>query len=280
MPMHRQARRLCVVVGLAALAAAGLVRARAHTRTPPLVPMTAEDPPLRVLSWNVGRIYLGRGNDSRADDADLARIAAVVREVDPDLVGLQELRERGQVDRLLALLRGDYIGYTADEEINDRRVAMLVRQRPGIEFSQIVTSSGRAAVVARLYGKPRSLTFVAVHLDAFDPAVRRSQAEEIVDWAARSTDRDLIVAGDFNFDADFLLASEPAHPDVGIYRLLTAHFEDVAGGGKATTIVDRRLDYMFARGRLRRRSVRVLEGKASRLMDHAPLVVEFEIRPL
>jgi endonuclease/exonuclease/phosphatase family metal-dependent hydrolase len=204
----------------------------------------------------------------------------VVREVDPDLVGLQELRGRGQLDRLLGLLRGAYLGFAPDEERNDRRVAMLVRQRPGVSFSQLVTSTGRALAVARLAGRPRGMTFVTVHLDAFDPLARRVQAEELVDFAARVEDRDLIVAGDFNFDADFLVATEPDHPDVGVYRLLTAHFEDLGRGGRATTIVDRRLDYLFVRGRLRRRSIRVLEGKTSRWMDHAPVVAELEIRPL
>jgi endonuclease/exonuclease/phosphatase family metal-dependent hydrolase len=88
-----------------------------------------------------------------------------------------------------------------------------------------------------------------------------------------------VLAGDFNFDYDFLAATEPDHPDVQSYRLLTTHFHDAAGGGSATTIVDRRLDYLFVRGRLHYRGVRVLEGKSTRLMDHEPVLGELELEP-
>ncbi|HJZ87601.1 MAG TPA: endonuclease/exonuclease/phosphatase family protein [Polyangia bacterium] len=278
MPPRQRLRRVCLVIGALALSAAFALRVRARTAGEPFLPFTPEASRLRVLTWNVGKIYLGGRHDSRAADADLARIASVIREAGPDLVALQELRDRGQLEHLLGLLGGAYVGSVPDEEINDRRVAALVRQQPDVAFSQIVTSTGRAAEVARIMLGARSLTFVSLHLDAFDPALRATQAEEILDWAQRAEDRDLIIAGDFNFDADFLSATEPEHPDVRIYRLLTAHFQDVAGGGSgATTIVDRRLDYLFVRGRLRRRAVHVVEGRNMHLMDHMPVVADFEV---
>lgn len=287
-------RRLCLGMGILAFGAAFALRVRARTSGgEPLLPLRQEAAPLRVLTWNVGKIYLGGQHDSRAADADLARIANVIREVSPDLVALQELRDRAQLDRLMAELGDDYVGHVPEEEVHDRRAAALARVhrrgvRAGVEaptadgepqFSQIVTSTGRAAAVARVTIGAHRVTFVSVHLDAFDSQLRRIQAEEIVDWSRRAEDRDIILAGDFNFDADFLQAAEPDHPDVGIYRLLTASFQDAASGGPSTTIVDRRLDYLFTRGRLRRRQVRVLDGRTAHFMDHEPVVVDLECLP-
>src|SRR5215470_3463952 len=85
-------RRACVSIGVLALGGAFALRVRATTRGAPLL-LTQEVSPLRVLTWNVGKIYLGKQVDSRAADQDLARIAEVVRQANPRVVALQELRD-------------------------------------------------------------------------------------------------------------------------------------------------------------------------------------------
>src|SRR5262249_4162905 len=146
-------------------------------------PLPHEAAPLRILTWNIGKVYLGGRNDSRAADADLSRVAQVIADESPDLVALQELRDRRQLDRLLADLHGAYLGTVPADEINDRRVAALVRRgcAERAAFSEIVTSTGRAVALARVEVGGRNLSFVALHLDAFDPQLRRAQTEEIVD---------------------------------------------------------------------------------------------------
>jgi endonuclease/exonuclease/phosphatase family metal-dependent hydrolase len=267
-----------VYVGVLALGGAFAIRVRATTRGAPLL-LTQEVSPLRVLTWNVGKIYLGKQVDSRAADQDLARIANVIRQAHPRVVALQELRDAAQLSRLLIELGPGWVAHMSDREVNDRRVAVVVRDEPGVSFSDVVTSTGRAIAIARLPCGARQLSFASVHLDAFSTGMRRTQAEEILDWAGRLLDRDVILAGDFNFDADFLALHEPENTDLGIYHLLTAHFEDAAHNGRGTTIVDRRLDYQFFRGRLRPRAVDVLVGKSTSLMDHLPVLVDFELGP-
>src|SRR5262245_23178766 len=99
---RRALRRTSVAVGTLAPVLLGLLQLARRSAGQPFLPVRNEARPLRVLTWNVGKIYLGDKHDSRAADHDLARIAAVVHEVDPDVVALQELRDRGQLDRLLA----------------------------------------------------------------------------------------------------------------------------------------------------------------------------------
>jgi endonuclease/exonuclease/phosphatase family metal-dependent hydrolase len=278
-PLRQRLRRLSFALGLLALVAAFALRVRAARSTGAPLLLSQEVSPLRVLTWNVGKIYLGHHNESRPDDDDLVRIAAVIREVKPDLVALQELRDRRQLERLVGLLGEPWAGHVSDEEVNDRRAAVLLRKHPGYAFSQLVTSTGRAVAIARVEIGARPLTFISVHLDAFDARQRCAQAEEIVDWAGRAGDRDMILAGDFNFDADFLASHEPLHSDLAAYHTITAHFEDTWRGGRGTTIVDRRLDYVFSRGRLRHGNVRVLDDKAGGLMDHVPVVADFDLAP-
>jgi endonuclease/exonuclease/phosphatase family metal-dependent hydrolase len=271
-------RRTCVAVGVLALGGAFALRVRATTRGAPLL-LRQEVSPLRVLTWNVGKIYLGKQVDSRAADQDLWRIAEVIRQTQPRLIALQELRDGDQLQRLITQLGPGWVGHISEREINDRRAAVIVRAEEGISFSQVVTSTGRSIAIARLPCGARQLSFASVHLDAFSPVLRRTQAEEILDWASRTGDRDIILAGDFNFDADFLTSHEPENTDLGVYHLLTAHFEDAGHGGGGTTIYDRRLDYQFFRGRLRPRSVHVVSDKTANLMDHLPVLVDFELAP-
>src|SRR5262245_60066474 len=93
---RRVLRRLCVAVGALSLGGAFALRVRARTAGGPLL-LPEEVSPLRVLSWNIGKIYLGQRRDSRAADEDLARIAEIIRAARPELVALQELRDGAQL---------------------------------------------------------------------------------------------------------------------------------------------------------------------------------------
>src|SRR5215510_552364 len=124
-------RRVCVGVGVLALGGAFALRVRASSRGAPLL-LTQEVSPLRVLTWNVGKIYLGKQVDSRAADQDLARIADVIRGSHARVVALQELRDAAQLNRLLRELGPGWVGHMSDREINDRRVAVIVRDEPGV----------------------------------------------------------------------------------------------------------------------------------------------------
>lgn len=237
---------------------------------------------LSVLTWNIGHVYLGEYRDSRASDDDIPHVAEIIARTSPDVVALQELRDHKQLESLLIRLGGAYFaGIPSDsDERNDRYAAVLVAGRLGPRFSTITTSTGRALAAAMfsLPGQvgPRRQPWVvlSVHLDAFSPQRRQSQAEEMIDWIDRSELKQVVVAGDFNFDADLVLRYDPNHVDAVLYRFLTSRFEDAAQFGMRTTIVDRRIDYIFFRGPVVRRRTTVIERAGTRLMDHVPLLVE------
>ena len=290
LPDHVLVRRVSLVLGLLALAAL-LVVQLVRPRGPAAAALRPGTYRLRILTWNVGRVFLPfdqRAADSRASDDDLAHIAQVVRETDPDVVALQELKGREQLDRLLDLVGGGYVGTVPERESNDRRVAVMARVRArdggpddgGPIFRSVTTSTGRSAAAVSLpvTGGARALV-VSLHLDAFDRDLRRVQAEEIVDWTNRQPEPELFLCGDFNFDYDFLKVQATDHPDLQLYRLLSYSFEDLGRSAGLTTILARRVDYIFARtSGVEVREVRVIPGKRRTLMDHEPVVGSFEIR--
>jgi len=226
---------------------------------------------LRVLSWNIGKIYLPW--ESRAADRDLQHVAKVINDANPHVVALQEIRDATQLGRLLVALGPGWRG-KVPKDAYDRRAALLVRL--GCRFFDIPTSSGRTAqgAVVRL-PSGRHVTFVSVHLDAFDPQRRLRQAEELIAGAQRWGNDELFLAGDLNFDPS-LAASDSL--DRRLYRFLASTLSDAGRDAGSTTIFSRRLDYVFYRSpRVRRARARVLRGRRINTMDHDPLLVEFEL---
>jgi len=229
---------------------------------------------LRILSWNIGKVYHARW-DSRASDADLDHVAQVIRQTNPHVVALQELTGPEQLGHLVSMLGRKWRG-VAPEDAYDRRAALLVRLP--VRFVPLATSSGRiaqGAVVTPPAGG--SFALASVHLDAFDPKRRLAQAEEILAGVQRLAVKDLAIVGDFNFDAS--LVSQDSDDD-RLYRLLTRDMVDAGRDAGVTTVISRRLDYVFYRSaRVDSARAQVLRDRRINIMDHDPLVVELALDP-
>ena len=227
---------------------------------------------LRLLTWNIGKIYLPV--DSRAADRDLDHVARVIREIDPHVVALQELKGPRQLGRLLAALGPRWRG-RIPEDAYDRRPALLTRLPA--RFIEFKTSTGRAAQGAEVtLSDSARVTVTSLHLDAFDPERRIRQAEEIVASARRLGLDEIFLAGDFNFDPAEVMRDSADHY---LYLFLTAELIDAAKDQGGTTLVSRRLDYVFyGSDRIERVRSEVLIGRRINIMDHDPLLVEFDRR--
>ncbi|MFH1131765.1 MAG: endonuclease/exonuclease/phosphatase family protein [Pseudomonadota bacterium] len=226
-----------------------------------------QQPDLRVLSWNIGKIYLQW--ESRASDLDLEHIATVIKEANPQLVALQELKDSHQLGRLAKILGPKWRGNVPVDEY-DRRAGLLV-QIPA-RFIQLPTSTGRIAQGAIVtLPKGQEMVFVSIHLDAFDPERRLRQAEEILGGVQRLEIKETILAGDFNFDPNVNKRS-----DAPLYRFLTSQLVDAAKDEGGTTLSSQRLDYVFyGSRRIKRTRSYVLHERRINIMDHDPVFVEF-----
>ncbi|MCB9557246.1 MAG: endonuclease/exonuclease/phosphatase family protein [Deltaproteobacteria bacterium] len=227
---------------------------------------------LRVLTWNIGKLYLPI--DSRAADRDLRHVAKVIEETGAHVVALQELKGPTQLGRLLALLGPAWHG-RVPQDAYDRRPALITRLPA--RFIELMTSTGRAAQAAELtMPGGEKLIAASIHLDAFDAERRTRQIEEIINGLNHFRRSDVLLAGDFNFDAIQLERGSPEHR---LYLHLSRTMIDAGRHAGGTTLISQRLDYVFYRiGWIERTDAHVLRGRRINIMDHDPLLVELALR--
>jgi endonuclease/exonuclease/phosphatase (EEP) superfamily protein YafD len=164
-------------------------------------------PAVRVATWNLRQF-------SEKRDVDLAAVAEVIRASAFDVVAVQEVKKDGrQVDALLNVLGQPWRATSISETTgNYERFVFLyhgdhvqeVAQSGGARF---VASShsiifARTPYQASFRAAQFDFTLVTVHLSWDDRERRRREAEALSplarDVAAASSDKDVIVLGDFN----------------------------------------------------------------------------------
>lgn len=154
-----------------------------------------------VMCWN---IHHGAGGDGKID---LARIAAVIKAQQPDVVALQEVdnkcRRSGSVDQAaeLAKLTGmtGVFGKAMDHDGGEYGQAILSKHPVGETKIHRLPGDGEPRIgfeaVVTIGGKP--LRMVSVHLDHQQDARRLKQAETLA-AVLEEGDLPVILAGDFN----------------------------------------------------------------------------------
>ena len=244
--------------------------------------MSATSARLRLLTWNLGRLHFGSlinrllRLDSRATDAALGHVAAVIERSGADVVALQELTGASQLDRLAARLDGEWSAATPDGERGDRCVGLLVRGRFQPRFASIETPTGRNTQTAslRVVDDGERWTVASFHLDAFDDRARDAQVRQLLAWASARPESALVLAGDLNIDLAHP-AARRAH-DPATVEALNAALDDLGRHAGATCLGGRRLDYVLAR-RAVVGWVEVLRRRRVPLGDHDPLLAHLEI---
>ena len=271
----RSSARLCGLLALVAAVAVALPAAASA--------QVENDPDrLRIVAYNVKH---GLGLDGRVD---LERIASVIRELEPDVVTLQEIdsvtTRTGLVDQAAALgrLTGMRALFGGFMDYRGGRYGMALLSRyPVVDWDNHRLPDGaepRTALAARIellrpgYGRAPRVVVVGVHLYA-TAEERLAQAEHLRALFADEDDP-VILAGDFN--------STPESP---VLRLL----QDEGGwsrppktGSGYTFPADepeREIDFIMLRpgDRFRVREHRaVAETVAS---DHRPVLIDVELLP-
>jgi endonuclease/exonuclease/phosphatase family metal-dependent hydrolase len=238
---------------------------------------TADGPRLRLLTWNIG--YAGLEKDSRAHDQDLKAIADIILQQDPDGVALQELSSPDQLEILLEHLQRRYQGAVGRFGNHDRVAAVLVKAK-GARFEDI-PSGDRYALSGRFRWRDNlpEILLISAHADAFNAARRRAFTSDLVDWARQKSDAIVFIAGDFNLEVngqegDNLYSNNFKH-DSEAYNYILRHYRDLARDAGATSINDRRIDYIFGPPEtVLLRRAEVLKNSTVGRMDHWPLLVE------
>jgi endonuclease/exonuclease/phosphatase family metal-dependent hydrolase len=231
---------------------------------------------LRVVSWNVGRLYTPT-NNNRLDSADVPQVAATLHELDPDLALLQELVDQDQLRALESRLPG-FNGRLAERCRYDRKVAVLARERLEPTFEQhVLEPTGRGLVaVGFSVGRSRGVAH-PVHFDVFNQRRRRQQAEALSQLLDARSDALVIAGGDFNLDPDWA-ARLGNRLDSGTFAMLAERFPTAPLTPEPTLLGLLRVDHLLVRGALMRCChLRVSPGRRLPLGDHDPLIADVDL---
>ena len=227
-------------------------------------------------------IHVGVGMDKKLD---LARVASVINQQHPDLVGLQEV-DRG-VERTQRI---DEIAELAKLTKMDYAFAFNLKYQGGQYGVAILSKSSILATDQHLYLNTREaerrgfiraevridgklINFVTTHLDYQYEDGRAYEAQQLL-AAMKDVKGPLIVVGDFN-DV----------PSGEAYGLMHNSFDDAWGQTRASDDgfsypadkPAKRIDYILTRqaDRIRAKRVWIVDTLAS---DHVPVVADLELR--
>lgn len=256
----------------------GFVHATLHP--PPFAPAVKEQDVLRVVTWNVGNGLERDGGGLRG--ADIEHVARVLRELDPDLVCLQELTGRLQLRQLVRAL-GPGWNPELSRGASTRRVAVLSRGGSLDTFD--VEDAGRRVIgVEYRPGHGPALVAVSIHADAFSSTDRNQELGAAVEALfANDTSSARLLLGDLNLDLDLDkrrdLFTDDAYLDVETYNFVAERLLDAARDSGPTAEPDRRLDYVFVDDA----AFEVVDAGAWKDqraggMDHDPVIVDLRLR--
>jgi endonuclease/exonuclease/phosphatase family metal-dependent hydrolase len=234
---------------------------------------------LRVMTYN---IHVGVGMDKRLD---LQRIAAVIIQEHPDLVGLQEV-DRGvkrtegvdEIAELARLTQMEYaFAHNLDYQGGQYGVAILSRF-PILKTDHRLYLNKREAerrgmIRIEVNAGGHSLSFATTHLDYQYEDGRIFEAGQLLDFL-KGRHEPLVLVGDFNVE-----------PTGDSYKLVSAYFHDAWIENKAkepglsypADQPAKRIDYIFYRTNsgVRARKAWTVNTLAS---DHVPVVADLEIQ--
>jgi endonuclease/exonuclease/phosphatase family metal-dependent hydrolase len=244
-------------------------------RRPPALDMETQTPsrPIRVLSYNI------EGHAALVRRGHLEAIARVIREQDPDVVGLQEVHRGTWQSRFRdqAAELGERTGMT----VHFGKSFGTPLGVGGAEFGNAILT--RAAlrdpevVALPSFGEPRSMLratvsvegvefdFMVTHLAAWGQLNRRVRGRQtgcLLEHARASTGR-VVLCGDFN-----------AHPDSSeMTALLSGGWAQLCGlpGQSTYPLLKQRIDYILAGPGWQVGKTAVIETGPS---DHWPIVAE------
>jgi endonuclease/exonuclease/phosphatase family metal-dependent hydrolase len=237
---------------------------------PERVGFPAQTRPLLVMTYNIA------GHDELWRENHIARIAAVINQNKPDIVGLQEVhrgtwqsRFRDQVQEL-ETATGMH-GYFAPSYRNGRgEFGNLILTRGEILSSDVheLPSVGepRALLETVLRIDGMTLDVYDTHLTTWAKLNRRNRREQLVCVSrhVQTSARPYLLMGDFN--------APPDAPEVMEFR--ASHAAQICGEeiGISNPALNERIDYIFADYGWRVRSTRVLHDEGP--SDHWPVIAE------
>jgi endonuclease/exonuclease/phosphatase family metal-dependent hydrolase len=231
----------------------------------------AGPPRIRVATWNM----------SAARRAPLSDVEAVLRDIDADIVLLQEvdvLAERtNEIDqpRVLSEALAYEYAFASSLEFQggDFGLAVLSRfpfaRADRLSLDSTGGSEARIAFDVEVCVGRSAMRLVDFHADYVD-AVNVRNIEDLGEYLAPGLDAGMIVAGDFN--------AEPTTEGVSAFR--SQGFVDVfETWDPGPTRLGKRIDYVYLSGPLGAQDVLDARRLENNVSDHAALWIDLSLAP-
>jgi len=232
---------------------------------------------LRFVSYNIKH---GQGNDGRVD---LGRTAKALKDLDPDLVGLQEVdagaRRSGDVDQAAELGKrlGMHHAFAAFMDFQGGQYGLAVLSKHPINRVESIRlptgNEPRVALAAEIDIDGKRLMLVNLHFDwVGDDNFRFAQAQTLRKRLAEF-DLPTVVLGDFN--------DQPDSRTVNLFRDEFLEADKPERDRFTIPSVDPRseIDFLFAGPAKRWEVDRVDVIDQPLASDHRPVLAEMTLRP-
>ncbi len=296
-------KALTILLSLTLLAVSGCVLIACKPRnTQQTLPSGLDKGKVTVGTFNIA--WLGDGTEEdkehRSED-DYKHIADVIRDANPDVLGVEEIENGAAVERIFKYLPG--YKYIVGKEGGQQNVGFIIREEVAVElveeYMPIVIERGRnrPGLVVRCKAGNFDWIMMVVHFKSssrYDSTqqlkehareIRKQQSEKVAEWVkktlATSKEQDLIIVGDFNDyptnDKYPMLAPLTAIADI---RFVTYNAPSCK---KATwKSIDHIIASTSAQKRLVNGSVTTIsfhqqfpDAVANKISDHCPVVCQF-----
>ncbi|OGU12049.1 MAG: hypothetical protein A2475_11875 [Ignavibacteria bacterium RIFOXYC2_FULL_35_21] len=259
---------------------------------------------ISIATFNIS--WLGDGIDDELPrtDADLQRIADIISQLNPDIMGLQEIENDAAINKLLKYLP-DYESFIGTNGGNQNPCVIY---KKGIEVSEeseytpliVEPYKTRPGLIAKVRKGNFDFIMLVVHLkstsrydstaelEQYSRKLRKQQSGIISFWAdsilSLKTEKDIIILGDFNdypnrvTNPTLTSIAENPHLNFITHDLKSCKFPILNGIDHIIASDDASKRYVLGSLRLYDFFSSMSESEIEKVSDHCPVLVQFEVK--
>ncbi|TAL70881.1 MAG: hypothetical protein EPN82_00840 [Bacteroidetes bacterium] len=259
---------------------------------------------ISIATFNISWLGDGIDDEIQRTDEDYKRIAEIISNLNPDIMGLQEIENDDAINKLLNYLP-DYEFYIGTNGGNQN---LCIIYKKGIEVSEeseytpliVEPNKTRPGLIAKVRKGNFDFIMLVVHLkstsrydstaelEQYSRELRNQQAELINYWAdsiiSLKTEKDIIILGDFNDYPNRItnptLTSIAENPQLNFITqdLKSCKFPILNGIDHIIVTDDASNRYMAGSLRLYDFYSSMSEAEIEKVSDHCPILVQFEVK--
>lgn len=255
-----------------------------------------------IGTFNIAWLGDGSSDDREPrSDEEYKNVAGVIREANPDVLGVEEIENGAALEKVLRYLPG--YKYLIGQKGGQQNVGIIFREGITVElveeYEPLIIEQGknRPGLLVRCKAGNFDWTMMVVHLKStsrFDSTqemkdrsriVRKQQSEKIVQWAQQfvtAKDKDFIIVGDFN-DYPSNDRNPTLTPLLSEQSLSFLTYDQVSCKRATWKSIDHIIASKQAQERFIKGSISTInfykqlsEQIANKISDHCPVICQFD----